>query len=110
MKCINQTCQKDIGDVLFCPYCGTKQVKPKAFCTNCGAEMDADAIYCDKCGTKSFFIQKQEEEAERKARLEAERKAKEEAERKARDDAEYAEFKRKLERATPWWVKEGLPR
>ena len=97
MKCINAHCQKEIGELLFCPYCGTKQVKPKIFCAYCGAEMDDDAVFCDNCGQKSFFVQQKEledkkkkalEEAEKKAKEEAERKAREEAERKAKEEAD----------------------
>ena len=29
MKCINENCQKEIGEVKFCPYCGTKQTEKK---------------------------------------------------------------------------------
>ena len=79
MKCINAHCQKEIGELLFCPYCGTKQVKPKIFCAYCGAEMDDDAVFCDNCGQKSFFVQQKElEDKKKKALEEAEKKAKEE--------------------------------
>lgn len=73
MKCTNLDCQKEIGDVLFCPYCGTKQEKPKLFCVYCGSEMDADAIYCNNCGKKSFLLQQKEEEERRREEVEAER-------------------------------------
>ena len=91
MKCINVQCQKEIGDVMFCPHCGTKQVKPKVFCVYCGSEMDEDAVFCDNCGRKSFLVQQREEaeqeernrqaqEAERK-RLEEQNREKEQRER-----------------------------
>lgn len=79
----------------FCPYCGTKQEKPKVFCGYCGAEMDLDAIYCNNCGKKSYFIQQKENEearkrvAEAKAKAEKERQARiKEKERKAKEAAE----------------------
>lgn len=103
MKCINVQCQKDIGEMLFCPYCGTKQVKPKVFCAYCGAEMDEDAVFCDNCGRKSFLVQQREEaELEKQKRLakEAERKRLEE-EQKAREEKEKA-YKRRL--AADWTV------
>lgn len=103
MKCINVQCQKEIGEMLFCPYCGTKQVKPKVFCAYCGAEMDEDAVFCDNCGRKSFLLQhKEEAEREEQNRLaqEAERKRLEE-EQKARAEKEAA-YKRKL--AADWTV------
>ena len=111
MKCINVQCQKEIGEMLFCPYCGTKQVKPKVFCAYCGAEMDDDAVFCDNCGRKSFLVQQREleaqEDADRKAREEvaerlthilggltkhAEKKAKEEADRKAFNGHEWIDL------------------
>ena len=93
--------------MLFCPYCGTKQVKPKVFCAYCGAEMDEDAFFCDNCGRKSFLVQQREEaereeqnrlaqeaerkrlEEERKARGEADRKAQEEVEKKAKEEVKF---------------------
>ena len=89
MKCQNQQCQREIGDVLFCPYCGTRQEKPKLFCVYCGAEMDEDAVYCNNCGKKSYLVQLREQEEERQRQeAEAERQRQEaEAERK-RQEAE----------------------
>lgn len=82
MKCINVQCQQEIGEMLFCPYCGTRQVKPKVFCAYCGAEMDEDAVFCDNCGRKSVLVQQKEEaeleEQKRQAKKEVDRKAKEE--------------------------------
>ena len=75
MKCTNQQCMKEIGDLMFCPYCGTKQEKPKVFCGYCGAEMDHDAVYCNNCGKKSFFIQQKEEEETCKREIETSAKA-----------------------------------
>lgn len=66
MKCINQRCLKEIGELMLCPYCGTKQEKPKVFCGYCGAEMDSDAIFCNNCGRKSFLIQQKDAEEARK--------------------------------------------
>lgn len=115
--------------MLFCPYCGTKQVKPKVFCAYCGAAMDADAIFCDTCGRKSFLVQQKEleakEEADRKTREEllthvlkgltshAEKKAKEVADRKAREEAEKKakEFIKSLPKNTEnghEWIDLGL--
>ena len=59
MKCINEMCHKEIGDMLYCPYCGTKQERHKVYCGFCGAEMDHDAVYCNNCGKESFFAQKE---------------------------------------------------
>ena len=73
MKCINENCQKEIGDVKFCPYCGTKQEKPKVYCVYCGAEMDA--VYCNECGKKSFFVQQRELEEQNAREGEAEKEA-----------------------------------
>jgi len=91
MKCIN--CQKDIGDFLFCPYCGTKQEKPKVFCAYCGAEMDEDSVYCNQCGRKSFFVQQREDEDRR--RLEAEDQARREKERLASIEAQKRQAEEK---------------
>ena len=93
MKCINELCQKEIGDVLYCPYCGTKQEKPKVFCSKCGAEMDDDAIYCNNCGTKSFFAEQREQEEKQKREAEAQAKA--ERERQARLIEEIESAKKK---------------
>ena len=93
MKCINLECQKEIGDALFCPYCGTKQEKPKVFCSKCGAEMDDDAIYCNNCGTKSFFAEQRE--LEEKQKREAEAKAKAERDKQNRLNEELESAKRK---------------
>ena len=81
MRCINEQCQKEIGEVSFCPYCGTKQEKPKVYCIYCGAEMDEDGIFCNNCGKKSFFVQQREREEE--ARLAAEAEAQAERDRLA---------------------------
>ena len=89
--------------MLFCPFCGTKQVKPKVFCAYCGAEMDEDAIFCNNCGRKSFLVQ-QREEAEREEKnrqaQEAERKRLEE-EQRDREEKEK-NFKNKL--AADWAI------
>lgn len=98
MKCINQQCQNEIGDALFCPYCGTRQEKPKVFCSKCGAEMDDDAIYCNNCGTKSFFAEQREQEE--KLRKEKERKATEEIKKKENDRKATEEIKKKEKRQT----------
>jgi hypothetical protein len=83
MKCINEHCQREIGDVKFCPFCGTKQEKPKVFCVYCGAEMDEDAVFCNECGRKSYFVQQKElEEQERRA----EERAEEEERKKKREE------------------------
>ena len=96
---------KEIGDLMFCPYCGIKQEKPKVFCGYCGAEMDHDAVYCNNCGKKSFLIQQKEEEearkqeAEAKAKAEKERQASiEEEERKAKETAEEEKKRRQQEK------------
>lgn len=86
MKCQNQQCQREIEEVLFCPYCGTRQEKPKLFCVYCGVEMDEDAVYCNNCGKKSFLIQQKEEEERRRQESEAERKRLEEEQRKIHEE------------------------
>ncbi len=104
MKCINEHCQREIGDVKFCPFCGTKQEKPKVYCVYCGAEMDEDAVFCNECGRKSYFVQQKElEEQERleseaRARAESERLARiEEEKRRAEERAEEEQRKKRLE-------------
>lgn len=88
MKCINVQCQKEIGEMMFCPFCGTRQVKPKVFCAYCGAEMDEDAVFCDNCGRKSFLVQQKEEaelEEQRRLAQEAEQRRQEEEQRKRQE-------------------------
>ena len=60
MRCINEQCNKEVGDVQYCPYCGTKQKRQKYFCVYCGTEMDENAIVCGNCGQKSFLAQAKE--------------------------------------------------
>ncbi|MBR3454686.1 MAG: zinc ribbon domain-containing protein [Bacteroidaceae bacterium] len=57
MKCINEQCHREIGDVQFCPYCGAKQEKPsKMHCVFCGAEQGDDFVFCSHCGNKSVVV------------------------------------------------------
>ena len=104
MKCINEHCQREIGDVKFCPFCGTKQDKPTVYCVYCGAEMDEDAVFCNECGRKSYFVQQNElEEQERRksearAQAESERLARiEEEKKRAEERAKEEERKKKRE-------------
>ena len=74
--------------MMFCPFCGTRQVKPKVFCAYCGAEMDEDAVFCDNCGRKSFLVQQKEEaelEEQRRLAQEAEQRRQEEEQRKRQE-------------------------
>ena len=57
MKCINEQCHREIGDVQFCPYCGAKQEIPsKMHCVFCGAELGEDFVFCSHCGNKSVVV------------------------------------------------------
>ena len=107
MKCINAQCQKEIGETMFCPFCGTKQMKPKVFCAYCGAEMDEDAIFCDNCGQKSFIVQ-QKEKAEQEER---QRQAQEAEQRKQEEEQRRMEEREKClkEQLAAGWTRLDYP-
>lgn len=46
-------CKTIAKGVMFCPYCGAKNSRPKQqYCTGCGAPIVGDIQFCGICGTK----------------------------------------------------------
>ena len=69
-KTICAECNADVPeDSLFCPYCGSKNIKSSFFdngnnrykkCVNCNELVPNDALYCQYCGKKTDIKQIEE--------------------------------------------------
>ena len=108
MKCINEECQQEIGEMRFCPFCGTKQQTLKVFCGYCGAEMNADDIFCNNCGNKNVIIDIQDKEKQKEILLKKQEeeilKAKEEERLKEERDRQFLQRLK-----SDWTVFDSIP-
>ena len=50
-KCLS--CGKEVPiDSIFCPFCGSKEIKDDNTCPNCKKVVPADSVFCPFCGEK----------------------------------------------------------
>lgn len=56
-KCVN--CGKEVpNDSVFCPFCGSKEIKNENICPKCKKAVPIDSMFCPFCGEKITIEEK----------------------------------------------------